>query len=74
MKLNKSRLKGSGILVIILSAVVFSVYVSSNFAEVEHFGIVSKKYEETIKERYEENTEDIEGYYQDLLEERKNNM
>ena len=66
MKKFKS-LSGSGVLVVILSAVVFSIYVVSNFAEQEHYGIMQKKYEENIKEEYERDTQDIEAFYNKVL-------
>ena len=63
-----NKLKGSGVLVVILSAVVFSIYVMSNFAEQEHYGIMQEKYEKNIKEMYEKNPEDIEEFYNQILD------
>lgn len=71
MKISK-KIKGSGILVVVLSAVVFSIYVSSNFAENEHYGILQEKYEKNIKDEYEKNIDNIEEFYNTILEE--NNM
>lgn len=66
-----SKLKGSAILVVILSAITFSIYVVSNFAEQEHYGILQNKYEKNIKDKYEENINNIEEYYEEVL---KNNI
>ena len=61
------KLKGSGVLVVILSAIVFSIYVVSNFAEQEHYGIMQEKYEKNIKEEYEKDIENIEDFYNQVL-------
>ena len=73
MKVFKS-FKGSAVLVVILSAIVFSIYVVSNFAEQEHYGILQDKYEKNIKEKYEKNTDDVEDFYEQVLENNKGNM
>lgn len=67
MKIS-NKLKGSGILVVILSAVVFSIYATSNFAEAEHYSILQEKYEKNIKEEYEKNIDNIEEFYNNILE------
>ena len=55
--MNKNKvnrlLNGSGVLVVILTAITFSIYVTSNFAEAEHYSIMQEKYEKNIKEYYE---------------------
>lgn len=61
------KLTGSGILVVILSAIVFSIYVVSNFAEQEHYGIMQEKYEKNIKEEYEKDIDNIEEFYDQVL-------
>ena len=43
--MSKSKIKGSGILVVILSSIVFSIYVMSTYAESEHFSILMNKYD-----------------------------
>ena len=73
MKVSKS-FKGSAVLVVILSAIVFSIYVVSNFAEQKHYGILQDKYEKNIKEKYEKNVDDVEDFYEQVLENNKNNM
>lgn len=70
---NKKMLKGSGVLVVILSAITFSIYVTSNFAEAEHYSIMQDKYEKNIKEYYEKNLEDIDDFYEKVIEENKQN-
>lgn len=67
MKIS-SKLKGSAVLVVILSAVTFSIYTVSNFAEQEHYSILQDKYEKNIKSQYEKNVDNIEEYYNSLLE------
>lgn len=70
---QKKMLKGSGILVVILSAITFSIYVTSNFAEAEHYSIMQEKYENNIKEYYEKDLSDIEEFYNKVLEKNKEN-
>ena len=67
MKITK-KVKGSAVLVVILSAIVFSIYVISNFAEQEHYSILQDKYEKNIKEKYEKNIENIDEFYENILE------
>ncbi len=64
MKLCKNRLlKGSGILVVIFSAIASSIYMVSTFADYEHFNITSNKYKEQINKIYNERIENIDNYY-----------
>ena len=67
MKVSR-KFKGSSVLVVILSAIVFSIYVVSNFAEQEHYGILQEKYEKNIKEKYEKNFDNVEEFYNQVLE------
>lgn len=67
MKVSR-KFKGSAVLVVILSAIVFSIYVVSNFAEQEHYGILQEKYEKNIKEKYEKNFDNVEEFYNQVLE------
>lgn len=68
IKLNKmSKIKGSGVLVVVLSAMVFSVYTMSTFSESQHFSILIDKYEKNIKEYYEKNVDNIDEYYNQIL-------
>ncbi|MEG1705564.1 MAG: hypothetical protein RR290_03195 [Clostridia bacterium] len=64
--MKNKKIKGSAILIVILSAVVFSIYTSSTYAQQEHFSIMQKKYEETIKKYYEKDNENIEEIYIEL--------
>lgn len=63
--MNK-RLKGSGILIVILSAITFSIYASSTYVEKEHFDILQKKYEVNIKKYYEKDLNNIDSVYEEL--------
>ncbi len=64
---KKSKLKGSGILVVVLSAIAFSIYSSTAFLETEHFGILIDSYEKNIKEKYEVHMDDMEIQYNNLI-------
>ena len=59
----KENLKGSGILVVILSAIVFFIYSMSTFSEQEYFSILETKYEKDIVKYYERNVDDIDTFY-----------
>ncbi len=61
------KLKGSGILVVVLSAVVFTIYANANFSYKEHFSILQKKYESDIISMYEKNVDDIDNIYDNLV-------
>lgn len=62
----KKNLKGSGILVVVLSAMAFSIYAMSTFSESEHFSILVDKYEKNNKEYYERNIDNIEEFYENV--------
>lgn len=63
-----NKKKGSGILVVVLAAIVFSIYVSSSFSEGEHFYLLQSKYEKSIVELYEKDYNNINEYYNKVLE------
>lgn len=60
---KKRKLRGSGILVVILSSIAFSIYAMSAFAEIEHLSILLNKYEENNKEYYERYIDNIDEFY-----------
>ena len=60
---RKDKLRGSGILVVILSSVAFSIYAMSALTEIEHFSILLDKYEENNKEYYERYVNNIDDFY-----------
>jgi hypothetical protein len=64
----EKKLKGSGVLVVILSSIAFSIYIMSVYAEQEHFAIMQNKYEKNIVTQYEKTSDNIEKFYQDTLE------
>lgn len=64
---KKNKLKGSGILVVVLSAMAFSIYTMSTFSESEHFGILIDKYEKNNKEYYERYINNEDEFYQNIL-------
>lgn len=55
--------KGSGILVVILASIAFSVYAMSAFTEIEHLGILLDKYEENNKKYYEKYIDNVDEFY-----------
>lgn len=55
MKEEKKNAKGSGTLIVIISAIVFLIYATSTFSDVRHMKYMQEKYEENIREIYEEN-------------------
>lgn len=63
MNKKKNSLKGSGILVVILSSIAFSIYAMSTLSEIEHFSILLDKYEENNREYYEKYINDIDEFY-----------
>lgn len=46
-------MKGSGTLIVTISAIVFLIYATSTFSDVKHLKYMQEKYEEDIKELYE---------------------
>jgi hypothetical protein len=65
--MSKKKLKGSGILVVILAALVFTIYASTSYSEAEHFSILQKKYESDIMNYYEKDLNNIENVYESLV-------
>lgn len=63
----KNSLKGSGIIVVILASIAFSIYAMSTYSEQEHFSILQQKYEADIRQEYEKNNENIEQFYDSVL-------
>ena len=55
--------KGSGILVVILSSIAFSIYSSTAFLDIEHLSILLNKYEKNNKEYYERYIDNVDGFY-----------
>jgi len=62
-----SKSRGSGILIVILSAITFSIYTSSTYIEQQHFNIMEKKYENNLVEYYGKDNENIDEIYEQLL-------
>ena len=57
---KKNKMRGSGILVVVLSAIAFSIYSSTSFLETEHFGVMVSSYIGNIKEKYSKNVSNVE--------------
>jgi len=66
-KFNK-KLRGSGILIVVLSAMTFSIYTTSTYAEQQHFNVMEKKYEKNIVEYYEKDNVNIDEIYEQLVD------
>lgn len=66
------KLQGSGILVVTLAAIAFTIYTSTTYSDTEHFGIMIEKYEKINKEYYEKYVKDVDNFYEDIYI--KNNM
>lgn len=64
---KKNQLQGSGILVVVLSAMAFSIYAMSTFAEGEHFSILVDKYEKNNKEYYEKYVNEADDFYEMIM-------
>lgn len=77
MNKKVNNLRGSGVLIVVLSAISFSIYASSTYSEQQHFSIMQKKYEKNIIEHYEKDNQRIDEIYEELLQINKlsdNNM
>lgn len=68
--LKKNKFKGSGILVVIITALVFMIYSTSTYSEQEHYELLQKKYEDDIINYYNKDINNIDDVYDDLI----NNM
>lgn len=66
------RLKGSGVLVVILTSIAFTIYVMSTYSEQEHFGILQNKYEKDIIKQYEQHVDHVDEFYEQTLKNQKN--
>jgi len=53
MKEKLKKLKGSGTLIVIISAIVFLIYATSTFSDIRHMKYMQEEYEKNIKEIYE---------------------
>ena len=53
MKNRFKNLRGSGTLIVIISAIVFLTYATSTFSDIRHMKYMQEKYENNIKEIYE---------------------
>lgn len=66
--MNKKRsIRGSGILVVILTSIAFSIYAVSTFSEQEHFSILINKYEKNITKHYEKDLDEMDKFYEKVL-------
>lgn len=58
---KKYELKGSGTLIVIISAIVFLTYATSTFSDVRHMKYMQEKYENNIREIYEKDLDILES-------------
>lgn len=68
MNKSKRKLRGSGVLIVVLSAITFTIYATSTYAEQQHYNVMQQKYERNIVNYYEKDNENIEEIYQDLVQ------
>ena len=61
MKEKIKKLRGSGTLIVIISAIVFLTYATSTFSDVRHMKYMQEEYENNIREMYEEELEILES-------------
>lgn len=64
---KKNKMRGSGILVVVLSAIAFSIYSSTSFLDTEHFGVMVSSYIGNIKEKYSKNVSNVEENYDRVI-------
>lgn len=60
MKEKLKKLKGSGTLIVIMSAIVFMTYATSTFSDVRHMKYMQEEYENNIREIYEKDLKILE--------------
>lgn len=60
MKVNLKKLKGSGTLIVIISAIVFLTYATSTFSDVRHMKYMQEEYEKNIRDIYEKDLHILE--------------
>ena len=60
MKNKEHKLRGSGTLIVIISAIVFLTYSISTFSDVRHMKYMQEKYEKNIREIYEKDLDILE--------------
>lgn len=68
MNKSKIKLKGSAVVLVILSAITFTIYSSSTYSQQEHFNLMQKRYEKRIINYYERDLESIDEIYEELVE------
>ena len=61
MKKNIYESRGSGTLVVIISAIVFLTYSISTFSDVRHMKYMQENYEKNIREIYEKDLDILES-------------
>lgn len=60
MKNKLNKIKGSGTLIVIISAIVFIMYATSTFSDVRHMKYMQEEYENNIREIYEKDLKILE--------------
>lgn len=60
---NKKLIKGSGVLVVIFSALATSVYMISTFADYEHFNTQVDKYKKNLSSIYQKKVDNVDNVY-----------
>lgn len=58
---------GSGTLVVVISSVIFTMYVTSTYADVRHLKYMQEKYEKDIIQIYSINVDAVENSYERII-------
>lgn len=63
MSKKMAKIKGSGILVVVLASIAFSIYAMGSFAEVKHYSILLDRYEKNNKKNIEKYINNVDEFY-----------
>lgn len=64
---NRVKKTGSGTLVVVISSLVFVMYVSSTYADVRHLKYMQEQYEKNIISIYSIDVNNVESKYDKIL-------
>ena len=70
--MNK-KIKGSGVLVVIISTIIVIIYSTSTYLTQNHFEYISSKYKEVNKIKYEKDINNIEEIYEKVVQQNRYN-
>jgi len=64
---NRMKKTGSGTLVVVISSLIFVMYVSSTYADVRHLKYMQEQYEKKIIDIHSKNVDNVETEYTKVL-------